>query len=369
MKPRGLPARLASRPRLAKLALCAVLASSALASGRAALAAAGACGPFGGAPATVLGAPKPTCGAGTLLGPWRDADGSARYACLFAPAAASPKNRLPLLVYLHPSLFGPDSVSQTGLLDLAAKYPLGGDPKRPGFLVLAPQGRRTPHFYPYPDDRGSGWDNWYRQLAPAGGVKTGDSVYRENVDAAAIDHFVMQAASSGEVDTRRIYVTGWSNGAAMALLYALNRPDVAAAAIYSAPDPFDAFDDPCPQTPVAGVPADHRQIRIANPRAPVTHVRNSCDVAGLCPNAERLAAELRAAGVSLNDVIIDGSGKQVEACSAWCGSNPDGDMNPLRNPLGWTVGLRRHARWPSGWTRAMLDFLRAHPLRPAAVPF
>lgn len=367
MRTRSLLARAAPGTSLARLTLCTVLSVAALACGCAA--GARACGPFGDAPATLLGAPKPRCRNGELLGPWRDSDGTEHYACLFAPAAASPRNKLPLLIYLHPSLFGPDSVIQTGLLDLAAKYSLSGDPKRPGFIVLAPQGRRTTHFYPIPDRRGSGWDNWYRQLEPAGDAKRDDTIYRENVDAAAIDHFVIQAAASGKVNTRRIYVTGWSNGAAMALLYALNRPNVAAAAIYSAPDPFGAFNDPCPQAPVAVTPTGDRQIQIANPLVPVMHVRNRCDVAGICPNGERLGAELRAAGVSLKDVIIDGSGKQVAACSAWCGSNPDGDMNPLRNPLGWTVGIAHHGRWPGGWTRPMLGFLRAHPLRPATVPF
>lgn len=364
----GLPRPFAPA-NFAKLVLCVTLAIAVLACGRPATASAGQCGPFGDAPATLLGASKPSCGKGMLLGPWPDADGSERYACLFEPAAASPKNRLPLLVYLHPSLFWPATVSHTGLLELAASYPLSGDPKRPGFIVLAPQGRKTAHFYPFPDNSGSGWDNWYRQFNPEGDVKTGATIYRENVDAAAIDHFVMQAAARGKVDTRRIYVTGWSNGASMAVLYALNRPNVAAAAVYSGPDPFGAFDDPCPQTPTANPPAGDNQVQVFNLAVPLMHVRNSCDVAGICPNDERLAGQLRDVGVSLDDVTLDGGNKQVAACSAWCGSNPDGDMNPLLNPIGWTVGLHRHNRWPSEWNGAMLDFLRRHPLRPSAVPF
>jgi dienelactone hydrolase len=353
---------------LAKALACATLVAMVLAVGSAA-AGEGACGPFGDAPAKLLGADKPSCGDGELLGPWRDGDGAQRYACLFAPASASRQNRLPLVVYLHPSLFGPTTASQAGLLDLAAKYALSGDPKRPGFVVLAPQGRNTTHYYPHPDRSGSGWDNWYRQLNPAGDVRIGATVYRENADAAAIDHFVAEAAASGRVDSRRIYVTGWSNGAAMALLYALNRPNIAAAAVYSAPDPFGAFGDPCPQAPVADPATSVRQIQIFNPRLPVMHVHNSCDIAGLCPNGERLATELRAAGVSLDDVIIDGAGKRVDACWSWCGDNPDGDLSLLRNPIGWTLGVSRHNRWPKQWTPAMLDFLRAHPLRPTAVPF
>lgn len=349
--------------------MAAIVAVAVFACGHVASGARTACGPFGDAPVKVLGAVKPECGAGQLLGPWRDSEGTAHYACLFEPDSASPKNKLPLLVFLHPSLFDAATVGRTGLLKMAATYPLSGDPKRPGFLVLALQGRRTSHFYPFPDNRGSGWDNWYRQLSPDGSVKVGGKAYPENVDAAAIDHFVMQVAQAGKVDTRRIYLTGWSNGASMAMLYALDRPDIAAAAVYSGPDPFGAFNDPCSQTPVAGTPANDKQIRIFNPRVPIMHVHNSCDIGGTCPNAERLAKELRAAGVSIEDVIIDGSGRRVDACWSWCGTSPDAYMNLLSCPIGWTLGLYHHSRWPTEWNRAMLDFLRGHPLHPAGVPF
>ncbi len=90
--------------------------------------------------------------------------------------------------------------------------------------MLAPVGRKTTHYYPVPYNRGLGWDNWYRQLDPAGDVKIGATLYRENVDAAAIDHFIAEEVGADKADPNRIYVTGWSNGAAMAYLYALNRP-------------------------------------------------------------------------------------------------------------------------------------------------
>src|SRR3546814_11813737 len=67
--------------------------------------------------------------------------------------------------------------------------------------------------------------------------------YPANVDAAAIDHYLELVLAQGKVDTRRIYIMGWSNGSAMATLYGLNRPQIAAAAIYLAPDAFGAFND------------------------------------------------------------------------------------------------------------------------------
>lgn len=337
--------------------------------GRAAAQSAGGCGPFGNPPATILGADKPNCGDGELLGPWQDRDGIDRYACLYEPGPARAARRLPLLVYLHPSLFPPNSIVHTNLLAFAATFSISGDRKRPGFIVLAPQGRRTVHYYPWPDNRSIGWDNWYRQFSPSGAVKIGETVYPENPDAATIDHFIAEIARAGKVDTGRIYVTGWSNGAAMGLLYALNRSDVAAVAVYSGPDPFGALEDPCRQTPVSNAPASNSEVRIYNPRVPVMHLHNSCDVAGICPNGEQLATELRLAGVNLEDLILDSSGARARACDASCGTDPAGDASLLHNFRGSTVGLHRHERWPSGWTPAVLDFFRRHPLRPAAAPF
>jgi poly(3-hydroxybutyrate) depolymerase len=364
-----------SFPAAARLTSCAALiiaiaiAMSVVIPGHAAAQSGSACGPFGDPPAKIIEAEKPDCPSGELLGPWKDGDGTDRYACLYEPASARPGRRFPLLIYLHPSLFGPWTVTHTNLLELKDTFSLGGDPARPGFIVLAPQGRNTTHYYPWPDNRGVGWDNWYRQLSPAGSVKIGETIYPENADAATIDHFIAQAARTGEVDTRRIYVTGWSNGAAMGLLYALNRPNVAAVAVYSGPDPFGALEDPCRQVPVSGEPANSTEVRIFNPRVPAMHVHNSCDVAGICANGEKLAAELRLAGVNIEDVIVDSAGKRVAACEAYCGIDPNGGIDPWRNPLAWLLGLHHHERWPSQWTPAMLDFFREHPLRPAGAPF
>ena len=129
------------------------------------------CGPFGDSPAKVTAIVKPDCGKdGEILGPWTDGDGNHRYACLYEPGSANRNHKLPLIVFLHPSLFPAGSVVQTGLLDLRESYPLSADPNRLGFIVLAPQGRKTTHYYPAPDDRGIGWDNWYRQFDPMGDV-------------------------------------------------------------------------------------------------------------------------------------------------------------------------------------------------------
>jgi predicted esterase len=257
-------------------------------------------------------------------------------------------------------LFGTETIHLTNLLHYSNSMALGAE-GRPGFIVLEPGGRKTSHYYPFPDKKGVGWDNWYRQLNPAGEVKIGGTVYQENVDAAAIDYFIAEETATGRVDGKRVYVTGWSNGAAMAYLYALNRPNIAAAAVYSAPDPFGAFDDPCPQKPVARPPHDDNEIQIFNPHLPNLHIHNNCDVAGICPNCEQLTTQLTTAGVSVNDTIVDSLGSQVSGCMAACGTNPNGDPDPVSNPLGWTLGLTNHSRWPLSWTRPMLEFFGDHP--------
>ncbi len=216
------------------------------------------CGPFGAPSAEVISDVKPSCGAGKLLGPWKDADHIDRYACLFQPTSTAANSKLPMI--------------------------------------------------------GVGWDNWYRQLNPAGDVKIGDTTWRENADAATIDHFIADEVATGKVDTNRIYLSGWSNGAAMGFLYAVNRSNIAAAAVYSAPNPFGAFEDPCPQQPVASVPTSNKQIQIFDPAARIMHVHNACDVGGICPNGEQLATELNAAGVFVDDVILDNRHQPVHAC-------------------------------------------------------
>jgi predicted esterase len=352
------PIRFAWRMRIAlALALCFTAACSSTAGQGPKL-----CGPFGDPPADTIEAPAPLCLGGVRLGPWQDSDGTPRHACLYEPGPKATSGPLPLIVYLHPSLFGTETIYLTNLLHYQDSMQVGQNGTR-GFIVLEPSGRKTTHFYPFPDQKGLGWDNWYRQFNPAGDVRVGAAVYKENVDAAAIDHFIAEVAATGKVDPRRIYLTGWSNGAAMAYLYGLSRPKIAAIAVYSAPNPFGAFGDPCPQKPVAGPPKEDTEIQIFNPRLASLHLHNNCDAVGICPNSEQLATQLTAAGVGVSDVIVDSLGIQVKSCMRACGVDPKGDADPVSNPLGWTLGLANHSRWPLSWTRTMLEFLRDHPLK------
>jgi len=322
------------------------------------------CNPFGNVPRPIVqDLTQLTCAGGTMMEPWSDSDGTTRRACLYEPASASAATPLPLIVYIHPSLFTADTLTfATNILDFQNTADLSGDPARPGFIVVAPEGRATQHFYPQPDDQGTGWDNWYRQLDRGGGAVVVDGVtYPQNVDAATIDHFIDAEVATGKVDTRRIYLTGWSNGSAMGFLYGLSRRGIAAAAVYTGPNPYEAFNDPCPQQPTRHRPRSNAEIRFSNRRLPIYHVHNACDIAGICPNGELLLSQLLAVHVRFTDVIIDGPQQQVPMCDPGCGTNPDADMSPtMDNVRGFTEGTQNHTRWPTLWTQSMLDFFRQH---------
>lgn len=271
---------------------------------------------------------------------WTDPAGSERQACLHAPASATPDNPLPLVTFLQGSLFPADPQTLfNGWELLNADADLTGDPARPGFILLVPYGRDTEHFYPYPDDTGLGWDNWHRNF------DRNDPAL--NLDAAAIDHFIGEVRARGIVDPQRVHLSGWSNGAAMALLYTLNTPGIASAAVYSNPEPFSDVLDPCAQAP------------FGNNLRPLMNVLNSCDIIGICHTGgaafrERMAA--RMPQVELNTVIIDELQQETDACDASCPAYTGAQEELL------TPGALHHLTWPYVWNDALFQFMREHPL-------
>jgi hypothetical protein len=315
------------------------------------------CSPFGDPPANVLESAAPQCPEGKVLGPWKDTGNTPRYACLYEPPSASPSNQLPLIVFLHPSLYITDVAIELAKLNRTAN--LNDDPSRPGFILIAPIGRSITHWYPAPDDKGLGWDNWYRQFATASMTIDGIQ-YDENADAAAIDHFIGAEVMTGKVDSERIFLSGWSNGAAMAYEYALNRPAVAAIAVYAAPNPFGAFSDRCPQLPVTHAPSDQGQIEISNPRLAAYQIHPDCDIAGLCPNSEKLQRQVQALGASVQDTLVDWKMSPANGCYQQCGTDPNADA---KNQLSLTLGVWLHTHWPFTWDPQMLDYFRMHPRR------
>jgi hypothetical protein len=284
---------------------------------------------------TVLGGLLDQCGliGGKTLN-WIDRIGEARAACLIVPPSATPATKLPLVVFLQGSLFPavPQLIDNDWILQ-TDKADLNGNPSLPGFILLLPIGRNTHHFYPFPDEYALGWDNWYRNLDRSSPTL--------NLDVAAIDAFIAQVEARDIVDTNRVYLTGWSNGAAMAQLYALNTPGVAAAAVYSSPDPFTDSKDPCWQTP------------FANTMTPLMDIHNSCDIIGICQTGTQFHKDLAALYPKLpqDPVIVDVLKLQTSSCNALCASQV------IENP-----GAANHVIWPYPWNQPMFTWLREHPL-------
>ncbi|MDR3417012.1 MAG: PHB depolymerase family esterase [Nevskia sp.] len=265
---------------------------------------------------------------------WTDSQKEQRHACVFVPPGTTAQAPLPLVVFLQGSLFpAPPQLILNDWVPLTRSVDLSADPAKPGFILLLPIGRNTAHFYPFPDNDGLGWDNWYRNLDR--------SSPDLNLDVAAIDHFIAAVEAGGIVDTNRVYLTGWSNGAAMAQLYALNTPSVAAAAVYSSPDPFRDVQDPCAQTP------------FATTMTPLMDIHNACDIVGICQTGTKFHQDLAKLYPNLPQypVIVNSNKFPVQACNASCANQT------LAN-----VGDLNHLLWPQTWNDAMFEWLRDHPL-------
>ncbi len=298
---------------------------------------------------------------------WTDPDGVTRSACLFSPAGASPASQRPLVVWLHGGGAGSaDHVyDYTSLRAKAPSYDLSGDPQRPGFFLLSVHGRHLHYPTEAPRD-GNHHDFYFRDLGRPS----------RNPDIANVDRLVDDLVRTGNVDPRRIYFMGWSNGAFFSQMYVIARQNTptpdgnvpAAAVAYTGADPFHNTQDT--QSPSCQL--DPYPIS----RAPIFLVSRACDVIA-CDSAQ--AQDLVRQGAIVppghivgewetklrNDVgdpnvlrrIVSGTGQTVAACTAapFCTNG---------------IALLNHLRWPDGVADgsandhepAMLDFLRDHPL-------
>jgi len=263
-----------------------------------------------------------------------DSNGTPRHACILITDASK---TLPLLVWLHPSLSEPTSILETNLVLAAYITYLSSDGGPCGYNILLPFGRNTTHIYPAPDNQGLGWDNWYRNY------NRSDPAL--NVDVETIDYFIDQVlhnpSNDFSIDTSRVFMSGWSNGAAMAVEYALNTPGIAAAAVYSAPDPYRDYQDPCAQTPEPPY------------LTPVLILYNKCDLIGICETGTEFIQDLNTrypTNLTAEYVIFNILYEIVTTCNPLCTTE-----------IG--LGLVDHIRWPIVLNYLLFNFLRAHPLR------
>ncbi|MBK7582539.1 MAG: hypothetical protein IPI67_20370 [Myxococcales bacterium] len=291
-------------------------------------------------------------------------DGTQRYACTYSP---TPSSALPLLVYFHGSGGGAENVYDTSLLrQKAESFDLSGDPQKQGFVLLSLQARNL-HWPTTSNQDGSKHDIYYRDLGSCS----------SNPDFANADAFVDAWVSSGKVDPKRIYVTGWSNGGRFAQSYAIARhaqPSpggnrVAAAAVYSGADPF--HDPKVGQTPSCQLSPYPKST------VPIFIVSGWCD---LMPCDDAQAAELSkttelAPGSTMSGWVADLSAKVGSPTVQWLKIKGTGEIVTSCMPAaacGNLVATLIHTEWPDGVAGtaggvidhepAMLDFLRQHPL-------
>ena len=128
-------------------------------------------------------------------------DGLARSYLVHRPAGLDRAVPVPLVIMLHGG-FGTARQAQ-------ASYGWNAVADRAGFVVA------------YPDGIGHSWN--------AGGMCCGPALKRNIDDVGFLDQLIRELAAAENIDPRRIYLTGMSNGAAMSYRYACEgRQDLAA---------------------------------------------------------------------------------------------------------------------------------------------
>ncbi|HVY47978.1 MAG TPA: hypothetical protein VHB21_18955 [Minicystis sp.] len=255
---------------------------------------------------------RPACRDALVL-EWKDALGSPRYACVFAPKGVDTRAPLPTVLFFHDGLDDPTMVDKkTSLRKLLGTADLTGDPAHRGFLVVAVQGRAVAG-----GRRGAAFDTAY----------TG----ADNVDVAAVDHFLGEVASKGWVDGRRVYALGPSTGGEMAELYAMMRPDKVAAFGVFAAEPLAA------------------KWACGGPPPPAAVLYRACDRIVACDAVETW--------LHARD---DG---RAETAWARLGDGNDDEPNcAFKHKCGEVKGTANHRRWPKGKEGFFLKFFAKHAL-------
>lgn len=306
------------------------------------------CSPYGDPPAYIvndiispdgLTAFVDIC-SGTVL-ELTDNHGTTRHLCLYENPNSTPEAPLPLIVWLHPSLAPPwIAWPFTGWDKVKTTEPLNNeDPTRLGFSYVLPIGRNTLHEYPFPDNAGLGWDNWYRNLNRSSPTL--------NADVDFIDKSIALAKSKVPVDDRRVFLSGWSNGASMAIEYGFFTEGIAAVSVYSAPDPWRDFQDPCTQVPYPEL------------GTPVLDLHNYCDIIGICTTGQYFYQDLnnRYPDLDQNFVVIDSNTDVI-------GINGNSTCDPsCAGPCDIDEGIFRHLKFPSSRNQdTFFKFMYDHPL-------
>jgi len=281
-------------------------------------------------------------------------DGVVRAACVYSPPTATVATPRPLLVYLHGSGGNAAAIyDSTSLRSKAETFDLAGDGIG-GFVLAAHQGRNQENENGNPP--ASRHDVYFRRFEGA----------VDNADARSLDTMIDELVATGTVDPRRIYLTGWSNGAFFGQEYALFRRrtptpgghHIAAVVAFDGGDPFQS-----PRRDLVGCELDALP---AGP-LPVMLIHRACSIVG-CDAAQSMALGLQPGfdvtawaarlegelGATVVDRIIERDGT-IGDCDASCAM---------------MTALLQHIYWPDGVADRsgvdhepeMLSFLREHPL-------
>jgi len=270
-------------------------------------------------------------------------DGTTRYACEYRPPGTSSESPRPLVIWLHGAFGDADNLyNATSIRSKAESFDLSGDAARPGFILVSVQGRNT-HWPREGSLDGSHHDIHHRELgAPS-----------TNPDIANVDRIIDELVTEGVVLSDSIYLMGWSNGGFFAQLYAIARHEtttpggsrVAAAAVYTAADPFHNIrEDQSPSCRLDPYPSSN---------VPLFLISRACDII-TC--SELQAANFREdedpvapgyvvdtwvsdlqtrVGTTPSRRIIDGSGTIVEECT-------------VPGLCLYSLAAINHVRWPDG---------------------
>lgn len=331
----------------------------------------------------------PSCGA-----PWSERYthnvlGFTRHACIYRPSGASATSKRPLILWFHPGGQGSADLagSEAGLLAKAENYDLTGDMSRPGFVLVSVQGRNLRFPTAAPRD-GQHHDFYYRDLRSPS----------SNPDIANADALIDAMVEEDIVDTNRIYVAGWSNGAFFSQLYAIARRDtatagdnrIAAAAVFAAADPFAGISwDPFSETSTE----DGDACRLATypvSDVPILVVHRTADSAVACDAAQAACFatepgyttmqwlyDANQAGLQVRGLLINGLetsaslDADANSCTGYSAACPVGDCSTAPSSDA-CLSLVNHLRWPDGdynnppdgldREEDMFQFLAARPL-------
>jgi len=284
---------------------------------------------------------------------WTDpVNGQQRGACVFKPPAASATSLRPLLVFLHGAGGSAQAIYDNTLLRAkAATFNLGDGP---GFILAADQGRNlAPSVNGHP---ASSRHEFY------------DRNFATSPDVRNLDLLIDALVSEGGVDPRRIYLTGWSNGAFFSQLYALTRHQtptpggnrIAAVAVFDGADPLEP---PTHQTPACAFrpyPRSSLPVFIAHRACSIV----PCDAAQAAAKGAPPGFDVRGwltllrgtiGATDVTELLLDHGGAAVSSCARLCPG---------------IEALVDHIRWPDGIADRsgvdrepeMLRYLAGHPL-------